>query len=437
MSAKITIRGEVDRKAIQQLEDCAVASGAPIAAQMADGHLGYGLSIGGVLGVRDYVSPDAVGYDIGCGNKAVRTDLRLEDIQGPAAQGKSMISNIMDVIWKEIDFGAHKGQEKPEHSILDEIAASELMPQREMAVKARQQLGTVGGGNHYVDLFVDEEGFVWIGVHFGSRGFGHTTATEYLNTAATLDINKDKPPISLIPIGTEMATSYLEAMRLAGAYAHAGRDLVVERVLSILGAEAVEDIHNHHNYAWQEEHNGESLWVIRKGATPAFPGQKGFVGATMGEPSVILEGIDSPAAADLLYSTVHGAGRLMSRTEAAGKTKKFKVWECNNRDCDYRAPRDRALPGGEKIPCPDHPDAGLRRLNMRERVKEGRIDWPSVRIGMQQKGIELRGAAADEAPEAYKRLDEVLGFHSDTVRVLHTLTPIGVAMAGPEVPADD
>ena len=431
---RITIRGEVDENAISQLRACAEATGAPIAAQMADGHLGYGLSIGGVLGVRDYVSPDAVGYDIGCGNKAVRTDIRAEDLGWDTCKEcwTPTIKIIMDRIWKEIDFGAHKGQEKPEHPILDEIAVSELSPQREMLPKARQQLGTVGGGNHYVDLFVDEDGFIWVGVHFGSRGFGHTTATEYLSAAEKLDINKqNKPPIGLIPIESELAASYLEAMRLAGAYAHAGRDLVVEKVLKILGAEAVEDIHNHHNYAWHEEHNGESLWVIRKGATPAFPGQKGFVGATMGEPSVILEGVDSPAAADLLHSTVHGAGRLMSRTEAAGKQR--KRWSCLNRDCDWVQPPNTHKPDDDKCPRCGHEKLAKRWVQL----SEGRINFKDVRKHISGLGIELRGAAADEAPEAYKRLDEVLGFHSDTVRILHTLTPIGVAMAGPDVPADD
>ena len=104
-------------------------------------------------------------------------------------------------------------------------------------------------------------------------------------------------------------------MTLAGEYAYAGRDVVVDKVLEILGTQATESIHNYHNYAWKETHRGEDVWVIRKGCTPAWPGQQGFVGATMGEPSVILEGIESPAMVDLLYSTVHGAGRVMSRSQ--------------------------------------------------------------------------------------------------------------------------
>jgi tRNA-splicing ligase RtcB len=147
-------------------------------------------------------------------------------------------------------------------------------------------------------------------------------------------------------------------------------------------------VHNHHNYAWREEHGGESYWVVRKGATPARPGQRGFVGSSMGEASVILEGVESERSADALYSTVHGAGRAMSRTAATGRRRR----------------------GKQRTP--------------------GLIDWPAVLEGLRARGIELRGGAADEAPGAYKRLDEVLAEHAGTVRVLHTLTPLGVAMAG-------
>ena len=175
------------------------------------------------------------------------------------------------------------------------------------------------------------------------------------------------------------------------------------------------------------------MWVIRKGCTPAWPGQQGFVGATMGEPSVILEGIESPAMVDLLYSTVHGVGRVMSRSQAAGKVRRFNVWECNDRDCAYRAPKGQQLAGGERVPCPDHPDGRLLKRVVLEQLRPGKIDFAQVRAGLDGRGIELRGGAADEAPEAYKRLDAVLDAHADTIRIKHTLTPIGVAMAGADV----
>lgn len=165
------------------------------------------------------------------------------------------------------------------------------------------------------------------------------------------------------------------------------------------------------------------MWVVRKGCTPAFPGQQGFVGATMAEESVILEGTEEARAA--LFSTVHGAGRVMSRSEAKGKER--KRWVCNNRDCDWVQPPKTHKPDV----CPDCGSTSLRKHWVQ--VKAGRVDWEFERTNMDNLRIELRGAAADEAPPAYKRLDEVLAAHGDTIRVLHRLRPIGVAMAGPDI----
>jgi tRNA-splicing ligase RtcB len=142
----------------------------------------------------------------------------------------------------------------------------------------------------------------------------------------------------------------------------------------------------------------------------------------MGEESVILAG--TAAAAPALYSTVHGAGRAMSRSEAAGKVRRRKRWEYNARDCAYFH-TDR-----NQFACPDHPDARPLKRHYSERVREGKIDFDSVRAELGAKGIELRGGAADEAPNAYKRLADVLAAHGDTIRVLHRLRPLGVAMAG-------
>jgi len=169
----------------------------------------------------------------------------------------------------------------------------------------------------------------------------------------------------------------------------------------------------------------ETAWVVRKGATPAFPGQLGFVGATMGEPAVILEGVDSPQSKAALYSTIHGAGRAMSRTQAAGKM--GTRMECGVRDCPHWVTR-RAYQARER--CPVHPDARMHKR--RGRIKAGSIDFGQVRRDLAAKGIELRGGAADEAPAAYKRLDEVLAYHAGTVNILHRLHPVGVAMAPAE-----
>ena len=199
----------------------------------------------------------------------------------------------------------------------------------------------------------DEEGTVWVGVHFGSRGFGHKTASGFLALAQGLPFDgranegeMDSPPV-LFEVDSELGEAYIAAMELAGDYAYAGRDVVVAKVLEILGAEAVHEVHNHHNFAWREEHFGRTYWVIRKGCTPARPGQEGFVGGSMGDESVILEGVESVENEQALYSTVHGAGRVMSRTQAAGRVRRRKRYVCTDRDCDrvFETSQPRTLPG--------------------------------------------------------------------------------------------
>jgi tRNA-splicing ligase RtcB len=372
----VMVIGDHEERTIKQLERCVEAEEGAAGVLCADGHVGYSQPVGGAVAYRDHISVSGVGYDIGCGNKAVRTDLRREDIE-------TDLPRIMDAVVERISFGVGRHNDEPvDHPVLDAIRTADAAAQRELHDLAAGQLGTVGGGNHYVDLFADEEGVVWIGVHFGSRGFGHKTATRYLELAGEQPGGMDAPP-SLLRIETDLGQEYIAAMTLACDYAYAGRDVVVDRVLEILGAAATHSVHNNHNFASRETHDGEDWWVVRKGCTPAFPGQQGFVGSTMGEQSVILEGADTPEARAAFFSTVHGAGRRMSRTQAKGK-----------------------------------------------KGRPGLIDFAQVKADLRERGIELRGGAADEAPDAYKRLDEVLADHGDSIRVLHRLTPIGVAMAG-------
>jgi tRNA-splicing ligase RtcB len=158
---------------------------------------------------------------------------------------------------------------------------------------ARQQLGTVGSGNHYIDLFTDEQDRAWIGVHFGSRGLGHKTATWFLKEAGAEDGMDVQPCV--IPADSRPRRP-VQCMTLAGEYAYAGHDWVCEKVTSFVGASIIEEVHNNHNFAWREPHDGQEFWVVRKGATPAFPGQKGLVCGTMGDTSVILEGDEHESA---------------------------------------------------------------------------------------------------------------------------------------------
>jgi tRNA-splicing ligase RtcB len=433
----IAVRGDVDERAVEQLRRCAQAGDAVAGVLCADGHVGYSQPIGGAVAYPDHISPSGVGYDIACGNKAVRTDLPVDDV-------RANLPRVMDEIFERISFGVGRKNEEPvDHPVLDAIFSADFRPQRKLVQLARNQLGTVGAGNHYVDLFAGDDGFVWIGVHFGSRGFGHKTASGFLSLAAGKrfdergpDGDMDSPPV-LLHVDSALGQDYIAAMEMAGQYAYAGRDVVVDKVLEILGASATYSVHNHHNFAWRERHHGVDAWVIRKGCTPAFPGQEGFVGATMGEPSVILRGTDDPDGARLLHSTVHGAGRVMSRTQAAGRMGNRA--ECTERDCDFWVPfgrfrHERAQAGlGEHDPftlCPEHP--GGRMAKRRGRIKEGRIDFAAVQRSLATDGVALRGGAADEAPDAYKRLDAVLAAHGPTIEILNRLTPIGVAMAAPD-----
>lgn len=435
--------GDHDEATIQQLERCIDRSGEDArGALCADGHKGYSMPIGGVVASTEYVMPAGVGYDIGCGNMAVRTNILAADID---------LARVMDEVWKRISFGMGRNNDDDDayidHPVFDAIDKSPVYKQRAMIQSARNQLGTVGSGNHYVDLFEDRgDGSLWIGVHFGSRGLGHKTASGFLALAQGLDWDDkandsmDAPP-TVIPMLSPMAQDYLAAMEIAGQYAYAGREWVVNRVLKILGGQITFSVHNHHNYAWWEEHNGQRMLVTRKGATPAFPGQMGFIGASMGEDAVIIEGVESPVGVEALYSTVHGAGRAMSRKAAAGKTKRVQRWKCQHRDCDFTGAKGgfHKTEGGPTPTCPrlkkDNTYCGhkLRLTWFEEQVAPGLVDWPAWQAKLKAQGVELRGGGADEAPQAYKRLTDVLAHHEGTIKVLHTLRPIGVAMAGADV----
>jgi tRNA-splicing ligase RtcB (3'-phosphate/5'-hydroxy nucleic acid ligase) len=420
--------GPVDERSRKQLETCMKAGDADFGVLCADHHPGYSQPIGGAIAYEGYVSPSGVGFDVGCGNKAVRTDMKRADL--------GAVEPVMGEIARRVSFGMGvPAREQVDHPVLDEIERAAFEPQRELAGLARKQLGTVGSGNHYVNLFADEEDTVWVGVHFGSRGFGHKTASGFLALAQGLQFGErarpgemDSPPV-LFEVDSQIGQDYIEAMQLAGRYAYAGRDVVVDKVLEILGAGAVHAVHNHHNFAWREEHAGRAYWVVRKGCTPAEPGQEGFVGATMGDDSVILEGIDSEGAAEALRSTVHGAGRVMSRSRAAGRVKRRTVYECSNRDCDFAVPASEY--SGQS--CPHHPASRMRKLRQETVVRKGVVDWPAVQERLRGQGIVVVGGGADEAPEVYKDLRDVLAAHEGTIRIKHTLTPLGVAMAGADV----
>jgi tRNA-splicing ligase RtcB len=285
---------------------------------------------------------------------------------------------------------------------LFEAAAWSAVPERQrhnLLDKARAQLGTVGSGNHYVDVFADESGVIWVGVHFGSRGFGHTVASGFLALGQGAKWGQRVPEKEImLRLDQPLGHDYWHLMELAGQYAYAGREWVARKVVSMLGGEERELVHNHHNFAWRETHGGEELVVIRKGATPAFPDQKGFIGGSMGDDAVIVRGTPGERAdaatratqESALFSTVHGAGRVMSRTAAAGKTN--------------------------------------RRTG--EVIRPGRVTSIMMEDWVRTKGVVLRGGGLDESPHVYRRLPEVLEAQGETIEVLHTLRPLIVVMAG-------
>lgn len=385
----LKIIGNHEPNTIAQAENV-MAKGADKFVLCADGHLGYGHPIGGVAAYKDRISISGVGFDIACGNMAVKLPLKASEIEHDDWEiiGRRIVQTV--------SFGVGRINNTPvEAEFLDTDANWQNEALAGLKDMAAAQLGTVGSGNHYVDVFHDEEGFVWIGVHFGSRGLGHKSTTHFLKALGAKDSMDAEPAI--VDMHSDMGQAYFEAMTLGGKYAYAGREWVCKTVAEIINGSPnyMEEAHNHHNFAWIEEHDGEKYFVVRKGSTPAFPGQRSFIGSTMMDQSVIVRGLDTPEAKENLYSTVHGAGRVMSRTKAAGK---FKGW-------------------------------GAKRV----RVSEGLVNESEMRQKMAARGVHLFGAGADEAPECYKNLEEVLGFHTDSIEVEHRLTPIIVCMAGGEV----
>jgi tRNA-splicing ligase RtcB len=382
---KAKVFGQHDEATLRQIETC-IEAGAERGVLCADGHKGYAQPIGGVVAYKDKISLSGVGFDIACGNLAILTDAKRSEVS-------PRIKSIMDDVVRDISFGiGRKAKARVDHELFED-EAWKIPPIGGLKEMARDQLGTVGGGNHYVDIFADEQDRIWVGVHFGSRGLGHKMATHFLMAAGGKD-GMDVPP-TVVPVDSEIGSDYLTGMRLAGRYAYAGREAVARHVVrEILGAKIMEEVHNHHNFAWQEKHDGEEFWVVRKGATPAFPGQRGFVGGSMGDDAVIIEGVDASESREALYSTVHGAGRIMSRTAAKGKFERV----------------------------------GSKRIR-----RDGLVRHDEMMKWVADRGVELRGGDVDEAPQAYRRLPEVLAAHAGTIRVLHTLRPLGVAMAGRDI----
>jgi tRNA-splicing ligase RtcB len=362
----------------------------------------------------------AEGFSVhNCGVHAVRTNVKFSDL------GKD-VERIADEMASQISFGLGRKNNTPiDHPLFDSPTWQDV-PYLTQQIKtkhgshslldrAREQLGTTGSGNHYCLLLVEPEtDELWVACHFGSRGLGHGIASGFLHLAQGNPFSTQAPSgesmhalPTLLPLteaaakelksadpahAVELGLQYRAAMELGGEFAYAGREYVANQVLAILGAENTFDVHNHHNYSFQEEIDGEMCEVARKGATPAYPGQTGFIGGSMGDISVVVEGVDTEEANKALNSTVHGAGRVMSRSRAKGNRKGTKAGEIS-------------------------PEQMFGALNA-FRKESG---YP----------LALRGGDVDESPFVYRQLDSVLDAHvkTNTIKVAHRLMPVVVCMA--------
>lgn len=357
----------------------------PIAARaalMPDGHLGYGLPIGGVLGTRGAVIPYAVGVDIACRMKLTAFDLPVSRLDGHRDQ-------LKQVLQRETRFGiGSEFRDRREHSVLDEDWSGSPVTQR-FKDKGWRQLGTSGSGNHFVEygiLTIDEPTasealglvagkYVALLSHSGSRGVGASVASHYSKLAMRQHPELPKPlrHLAWLDLDQEPGQEYWQAMQLMGRYAAANHELIHHHIARALGVEVLLDVENHHNFAWLEEHDGETLVVHRKGATPAGDGVLGIIPGSMASPAFVVQGRGEP---DSLRSASHGAGRLMSRTQA----KKSFTW------------------------------SDTRRL-------------------LAERGVEVLSCGIDEVPGVYRDIHQVMAAQRDLVDVLARFDPRIVKMA--------
>ncbi len=282
-------------------------------ALMPDCHMGYGMPIGGVMVAKDVVVPNCVGVDIGCGVIAIKTDIKKSDMDTDTL--KSIMSDIRQSI--PVGFKHHNDRQAwdgfdnaPNISVVNTELNS-----------SRKQLGTLGGGNHFIEIQHDEDNYIWIMLHSGSRNFGYKIAKAYNDKAKELcktwHAKLPSPDLAFLPLNTKYADDYLSAMNFALEFAHESRNRMMLQTLDILAlyfhtVESLEEINIHHNYATMEHHFGKNVMVHRKGATLARD-NLGIIPGSQGTASYIVRGKSNP---DSFHSCSHGAGRLMGRNQA-------------------------------------------------------------------------------------------------------------------------
>ena len=281
---------------------------------MPDSHQGYGMPIGSILATKDVVVPNAVGVDIGCGMCAMRTHLTevsKEDLKKTLAIARTLIP---------LGFNWH--DERQDEALMPEGYADLELVSRTY-IKGTKQLGTLGGGNHFIEIQKGSDGYVWIMIHSGSRALGYNVAKHYNQLAIRLNeryhsVVTKKMELAFLPIETQMAKDYIKEMNYCVDYALANRKLMmtrmVEALTEVVGAfDCDEIINKSHNFAAWEKHYGESVLVHRKGATRAFADELGMIPGSQGTSSYIVRGLGNPES---FMSCSHGAGRKLGRKQA-------------------------------------------------------------------------------------------------------------------------
>ena len=382
-SYKIYGAEAIEEGALNQMETAMRLPVTVAGALMPDAHQGYGLPIGGVLATENSVIPYGVGVDIGC-----RMCMTVYDIPPGALERKR--EDFKTMLMNNTRFGLATFKSPRDHEVIDRSEFNEIPVARALKDRAWEQLGSSGGGNHFVEFgiveisnAIDEHNlkpgrYVALLSHSGSRGFGANIARHYTKIAMDhCRLPAEARHLAWLDLDSEAGAEYWAAMNLAGDYASACHHQIHERMAVGLRESPLAMIENHHNFAWKEKDTfGNEIIVHRKGATPAGLGVLGIIPGSMATPGFIVRGKGESAS---INSASHGAGRTMSRTKA----------------------KQTILPG-------------------------------HVNKVLKQAGVELIGAGLDEAPMAYKDIHQVMGFQTDLVDVMGSFMPKIVRMCGDE-----
>jgi tRNA-splicing ligase RtcB len=373
---------KLEHEAVMQMEKACLLPVAVAGALMPDAHVGYGLPIGGVLATENAVIPYAVGVDIACRMKMTVLDVPIRELERHPER-------LTRAIEAETRFGVGATfKNRRHHEVMDADWDASPITKRNKE-RAWSQLGTSGSGNHFVEfgLFTSHgqihglEAGTYLALlsHSGSRGTGAAVCDHYSKLAFSQfpDLPSELKRLAWLSLNSQEGQEYWEAMELMGRYAAANHALIHKHVAANLGAEVLLDLENHHNFAWKERHviNGVEKEVIvhRKGATPAGSGVLGIIPGSMASPGFVVSGKGNPES---LNSASHGAGRVMSRTQA---TKTF--------------------------------------------------EWKKVNAFLREKGVTLISAGLDEVPMVYKNIHEVMAAQTDLVTILGQFDPKLVKMA--------